>query len=95
MTLIGPIPQELAESDPPGIRNDDGRSSTSPSRRFRWATLAILAVGITALLVGVRIGACFDPGGCMSEVNGGPLSWVAALAFSGLAIYAARRAVLG
>ncbi|MCA0295185.1 MAG: hypothetical protein LCH96_07705 [Actinobacteria bacterium] len=48
VTLVGPIPRELAAL---GTGSSDAGSSTNPYRRFRWALLIVLAIGILGLLV--------------------------------------------
>ena len=58
VTLVGPIPPELAGLDAQGILADGPSSINGASRRFRWAILAVLAVGMaTVVVAGFVVGA--------------------------------------
>ncbi len=51
VTLVGPIPRELAELDEPGIGDGNGGADRLWRRR-RWELLAIVAFAIAAMLIG-------------------------------------------
>ena len=51
VTLIGPVPRELAEADVTTVRS----SAPSPAARLRWAVLTVLAVGFTAVFAAMGL----------------------------------------
>ena len=51
VTLVGPIPRELAELDEPGTGNENSGAGSLWHRR-RWQLLAIVAFCIAAMLIG-------------------------------------------
>lgn len=87
VSLVGPVPAELAE---PRDELQTARLGGTPTQRLRWAIFAIIAAGAAAVVLGTRLGSCLDVGGCSMAWTWWP-GWIVVGALVALAAFAVWR----